>query len=152
MQGSDPKGCEFLDLEQLTKVEIKSGVKTIGRHAFCKCRSLSNIDFPMGLQRIGGYVFWYCHNLHFNSLTVTDFGWKVFYECGKLQSIDIKGGDNLPLAIRLSSQYPTTTPNITMGFLVSQYFFHRITALDLFEPVGYDVNKKPQCKEMEGES
>ena len=66
-----------------------------------------------------------------------------------LQSIDIKGGDNLPLAIRLSTQYPTKTPNITMSFLVSQYFFHRITALDLLEPVGYFDDQKQQCKENE---
>ena len=136
----------------LTEIIIPSTVVEIGHCAFSDCSSLSNtIDLPMGLQRIGQAAFENCHNLVKISIpsTVTEFGWKAFYECGNLQSIDIKGGDNLPLAIRLSTQYPTKTPNITMSFLVSQYFFHRITALDLLEPGCYG-DQKQQCMENEG--
>ena len=64
------------------------------------------------------------------------------------ERFQVRGG-SLPLAIRLSTQYPTKTPNITMSFLVSQYFFHRITVLDLLEPVWRFDDQKQQCKENE---
>ena len=127
----------FHSCSTLTEIIIPSTVVEIDCWAFYNCSSLSNtIDLPMGLQRIGRFAFANCHNLVKIAIpsTVTDFGGDVFYGCDNFQSIDMKGGDNLPLAIRLSTQYPTKTQNITMSFLVSQYFFHRMTALDLLEP------------------
>ena len=130
----------FAGCSTLTEIIIPSTVVEIGHCAFADCKSLTNtIDLPMGLQRIGWNAFDTCCTLTEIIIpsTVTIFQSDVFIGCDNLQSIDIKGGDNLPLAIRLSTQYPTKTPNITMSFLVSQYFFHRITALDLLKPVGY---------------
>ena len=152
----------FSGCDNLTEVAIQSGVQTIGREAFSGCDNLTEVVIPSTVVQIGEMAFYQCEDLQKVVLsmgltqighhafaeccalteiiipsTVTDFGWGEFYGCGNLQSIDIKGVDNLPLAIRLSTQYPTKTPNITMSFLVSQYFFHRITALDLLKPVGY---------------
>ena len=138
----------FSGCDNLTEVVIPSTVVQIGDWAFSQCEDLQKVVLPMGLTQIGDLPWALLGNSRIRFLqsidgeiiaipsTVTDFGWDVFYGCDNLQSIDIKGGDNLPLAIRLSTQYPTKTPNITMSFLVSQYFFHRITALDLLEPVG----------------
>ena len=138
----------FSFCETLTEITIPSTVLEFGIGAFSYCKSLTSVDLHMGLQRIGSNAFWHCSALEKVEIpsTVTNFGWHVFYECGNLQSIDIKGGNNLPLAIRLSTTYPTTTPNITMSSLVSQYFFHRMTALDLFEPIGRHEWRKKVCK------
>ena len=126
----------FSFCETLTEITIPSTVLEIGIGAFAACKSLTSVDLHMGLQRIGSNAFWHCSALEKVEIpsTVANFGLHVFHECGNLQSIGIKGGNNLPLAIRLSTTYPTTTPNITMSSLVSQYFFHRMTALDLLEP------------------
>ena len=151
----------FCGCDNLTEVVIPSTVVQIGDWAFYQCEDLQKVVLPMGLTQIGAYAFAGCSTLTeiiipstVTELWMARIWWQSFDGCGNLQSIDIKGGDNLPLAIRLSTQYPTKTPNITMSFLVSQYFFHRITALDLLEPVGYfddDDQKQEQCMENEGE-
>ena len=63
---------------------------------------LTSVDLHIGLQRIESDTFRHCSALEKVEIpsTVTNFGWHVFYECGNLQSIDIKGGNNLPLVLR----------------------------------------------------
>ena len=53
---------------QVKKVLIKSGVTSIGRHAFKDCKSLTSVTIPDSVTRIGGYAFEDCTSL--TSITI----------------------------------------------------------------------------------
>ena len=78
----------------LQKVEIGSGVTSIGNDAFGGCYSLSSITIPSGVTSIGLEAFSECYSL--SSITipsgVTSIGDGAFSECYSLSSITIPSG------------------------------------------------------------
>ena len=78
----------------IRKVELGSGVTSIGSYAFQSCYSLSSITIPDSVTSISGYAFNYCYSL--SSITipdsVTSIGSYAFYDCVNLSSITIPDG------------------------------------------------------------
>ena len=78
----------------LQKVEIGSGVTSIGNSVFSTCFSLSSITIPDGVTSIGNYAFNGCFSL--SSITipdgVTNIGDYAFSTCRSLSSITIPDG------------------------------------------------------------
>ena len=57
-------GSAFADcLWRLTSVNIPNSVTSIGRYAFCECRSLTSITIPNSVTSIGEYAFSGCSGL-----------------------------------------------------------------------------------------
>ena len=54
----------------IRKVELGSGVTSIGSNAFYYCYSLSSITIPDSVTRISSSVFYYCYSL--SSITIPD--------------------------------------------------------------------------------
>ena len=78
----------------LQKMEIGSGVTSIGSSAFYSCYSLSSITIPDGVTSIGNSAFSYCYSL--DSITipdgVTSIGNSAFQRCYSLLSITVPDG------------------------------------------------------------
>ena len=78
----------------LQKVEIGSGVTSIGGYAFQSCYSLSSITIPDGVTGISDKAFNECYSL--SSITipdgVTSISDEAFNECHSLSSITIPDG------------------------------------------------------------
>ena len=75
----------------LSSITIPDGVTSISDYAFQNCYSLSSITIPNSVTSIGGYAFSGCYSL--SSITipnsVTSIGWYAFYKCYNLSSITI---------------------------------------------------------------
>lgn len=73
----------------IRKVEIGSGVTSIGNRGFNYCYGLSSITIPSGVTRIENYVFQYCYNLA--SITLPDtlayYNTCTFQNCYNLLSV-----------------------------------------------------------------
>ena len=73
------------------KVEIGSGVTSIGSYAFYNCHSLASITIPDGVTFIGNDAFYNCYSLA--SITIPDgvtfINNSAFYSCYSLASITI---------------------------------------------------------------
>ena len=76
------------------KVEIGSGVTSIGSYAFYYCHSLSSITIPDGVTSIGSYAFYYCYSLSSIIIPdgVTSIETSAFNYCSSLSSITIPDG------------------------------------------------------------
>ena len=78
----------------IRKVELGSGVTSIGSSAFENCYSLSSITIPNGVTSIGVSTFNYCNSL--SSITipdgVTSISNSTFNDCRSLSSITIPDG------------------------------------------------------------
>ena len=78
----------------IRKVELGSGVTSIGSNAFSSCYSLSSITIPDGVTSISNYAFNNCYSL--SSITipdgVTSIGTYAFNNCYSLSSITIPNG------------------------------------------------------------
>ena len=78
----------------IRKVELGSGVTSIGEAAFSGCYSLSSIIIPDSVTSIGNGAFGSCYSL--SSITipdgVTSIGVYAFYSCYSLSSIIIPDG------------------------------------------------------------
>jgi len=78
----------------IKKIEIGTGVTTIGTYAFYYCYSLSSVTIPNSVTSIGSNAFYYCHAL--SSVTipngVTSIGSSAFQSCSSLSSITIPNG------------------------------------------------------------
>ena len=78
----------------IRKVELGSGVTSIGKQAFQYCSSLSSITIPDSVTSIGEYAFISCYSL--SSITipdgVTSIGYYAFQNCYSLPSITIPDG------------------------------------------------------------
>ena len=87
--GSDARNYVYPNSVQ--KIEIGSGVTSIGDFAFYNCYSLASITIPNGVTRIGDSAFYYCYSLA--SITIPNgvisIGVSAFYYCYSLASITI---------------------------------------------------------------
>ena len=75
----------------LQKVEIGSGVTSIGRYAFQYCHSLTSVVIPRGVTSIGDYAFYFCYSLAPTIIPsgVTSIGQWAFHQCRSLTSVVI---------------------------------------------------------------
>ena len=78
----------------IRKVELGSGVTSIGNYAFQNCSNMSSITIPDGVTSIDGYAFQNCSNM--SSITipdgVTSIDGYTFQNCYNLSSITIPDG------------------------------------------------------------
>lgn len=75
-------------------VVVPDGVTTIGKRAFCNCKSLTSIHIPDGVTEIGERAFSWCKsltNIHIPD-GVTEIGERAFSGCESLTSIHIPAG------------------------------------------------------------
>ena len=106
----------FVNMLNITTVELPSTLETIDSKAFYDCESLKYINLPEGLTTIGAFcfgycgleevtipttvssiqreTFYYCSNLKTVNIpeTVTSIGTEAFYDCSSLESINIPNG------------------------------------------------------------
>ena len=77
--------------QELTKLEIPSGVDEIGSYSFYKGVNLTSLTLPSSVTEIGKYAFYGCSGL--TSLTlpssVTSIGSSAFYGCSGLTSLTL---------------------------------------------------------------
>ena len=77
--------------EYITKVEIQSGVTSIGDYAFDDCNYLTSVTIPDSIINIGNNAFDYCNSL--TSVTIPNgvksIGDNVFTNCSGLTSVTI---------------------------------------------------------------
>ncbi len=77
--------------DNITSVEIKNGVTSIGNSAFAYCKGLTSITIPDSVESIGADAFSSCESL--TSITIPDsvesIGADAFYNCTSLTSITI---------------------------------------------------------------
>ena len=82
----------------IRKVELGSGVTSIGGNAFYYCSSLSSITIPDGVTSIGNYVFQHCYSL--SSITipdgVTSIGNYAFRDCYGMRYYDFSACTTIP--------------------------------------------------------
>lgn len=55
--------CAFISCEELTRVEFKDGLKSIGTQAFSGCYKLKTVILPNTLETLASDVFEYCENI-----------------------------------------------------------------------------------------
>jgi hypothetical protein len=72
-------------------VTIPEGVTSIGRGAFCECKSLKSVSFPAGITAIGDSAFAFCRSLSSVVIPdgVTGIGKGAFYKCSSLSSVTV---------------------------------------------------------------
>ena len=77
--------------EEITTVDIRDGVTTIGDYAFTGCYALSSIDIPASVTTIGEQAFASCSGLTNIEIpaSVTNIGDLAFAYCTGLTSIEI---------------------------------------------------------------
>jgi hypothetical protein len=75
----------------IKKIEIGSGVKSIGNNAFRNCGALSSVTIPNSVTSISSSAFYNCNSL--SSITipdsVTSINQNAFYYCYSLSSVTI---------------------------------------------------------------
>lgn len=76
------------------KVEIGSGVTSIGVYAFGNCYSLSSVSIPDSVTGIDAYAFGNCHSLFYVTIpdSVTSIGTYAFFYCYSLDSVAMPNG------------------------------------------------------------
>lgn len=79
---------------EIVKIEISSGVTSIGERAFAGCSSLTKIEIPNSVTSIGNYAFSGCEELTSITMpnTLKSIGKGAFSLCMKLTSIIIPDG------------------------------------------------------------
>ena len=117
----------------IQKIEIGTGVTTIGPFSFQYCYSLSSITIPNTVTSIGGtYAFNGCYSLQSITIpdSVTTIGTYAFYQCYSLQSITIPNGvtsiGNYTFS-RCSSLSSITIPNTVIS--IGNYAFYGCSSL-----------------------
>ena len=85
----------------IKKVEIKNGVTSVGKNAFCWCENLTSVAIPNSVTSIGEYAFYWCENLTSVILpnSVTAIGKYAFYYCVNLTTV------NLPNSVTSIGEY-----------------------------------------------
>ena len=86
-------GHTFNGCSSLTSVTIPNAVTSIVTSAFQNCYSLSSVAIPNGVTSIGNQVFYQCYSLASVTIPagVTSFGSSAFGSCYSLSSVTIPG-------------------------------------------------------------
>ncbi|NLT95507.1 MAG: leucine-rich repeat protein [Clostridia bacterium] len=81
----------YNDRNLIKKVEVKSGVTSIGEYVFYNCTSLTSVTIPDSVTSIGSEAFSNCRRLTSVTIpgSVTSIGEKAFNECTSLASVSI---------------------------------------------------------------
>jgi hypothetical protein len=82
----------------LQKVEIGTGVTSIGNYAFQYCYSLSSVVMPLGITSIGSQAFSTCSSLSSIVIpnSVTSIGGSAFYNCYGMAYYDFSNHTSVP--------------------------------------------------------
>ena len=90
--GNDGRNITYQNAVQ--RIEIGSGVTSIGENAFNNCQSLASITIPNSVTSIGSNAFRNCPSLASITIPggVTSIGSNAFNNCQSLASITIPGG------------------------------------------------------------
>ena len=114
------------------KIDIGSGVTSIGQHAFSHCYSLASITIPNGVTSIGTAAFNYC--CYLASITipngVTSIGQDAFNSCYSLASITIPDSVTSIGEYAFNNCYPLasiTIPNSVTS--LRRYMFSNCSSL-----------------------
>ena len=99
----------FRNSAVLTSVTLPAGVQTIGEAAFNDCAALTSVTLPEGLTTIGKYAFSGCSALTSITLpgSVTAIGEQVFGNCTALTDVTV--GWAAPLGIQANVFHPSVT-------------------------------------------
>lgn len=99
----------FRNSAALTSVTLPAGVQTIGEAAFNDCAALTSVTLPEGLTTIGKYAFSGCAALTSITLpgSVTAIGEQAFGNCTALTDITV--GWAAPLGIDANVFHPSVT-------------------------------------------
>ena len=99
----------FRNSAVLTSVTLPAGVQTIGEAAFNDCAALTSVTLPEGLTTIGKYAFSGCSALTSITLpgSVTAIGEQAFGNCTALTDITV--GWATPLGIDANVFHPSVT-------------------------------------------
>jgi hypothetical protein len=121
----------------LSYVVFNRELREIAEGAFGACTSLQTVDFSncKQLKKIDYGAFCDCPALKRVTVpsTINYLGFSSFDE-DYLEFIGVDRTIALPLAIRLSTAYPYSTPAISMDLLTYLYSFRRIQPSDLLLP------------------
>ena len=92
MGGTGNNGKVYCNM--LQKVEIGTGVTSIGQYTFSNCSSLASVIIPNSVRNIESYVFAYCHSLASAIIpsSVTSITNSAFFNCSSLSSVTIPNG------------------------------------------------------------
>ncbi len=80
--------CAFYKNETLTELNIPSTLKEIGDMAFFKCENIGLVTLPDGLEKIGSDAFSYCQGMQpvmYIPDSVKEIGSFAFYSCSNLK-------------------------------------------------------------------
>lgn len=80
--------CAFYKNETLTEITLPSTLKEIGDMAFFKCENIALVTLPDGLKKIGSDAFSYCQGMQpvmYIPDSVTEIGSFAFYSCSNLK-------------------------------------------------------------------
>lgn len=80
--------CAFYKNATLTEITLPSTLKEIGDMAFFKCEKISLVTLPDGLEKIGSDAFSYCQGMKpvmFIPDSVKEIGSFAFYSCSNLK-------------------------------------------------------------------
>jgi hypothetical protein len=76
--------------EEITSVQLPSGLTSIGNLAFYGCENLKSISIPASVTDIGSYAFAECTSLRSVSMSgVTVIGSSAFQQCESLSSVSL---------------------------------------------------------------
>ena len=126
--------------QELTKLEIPSGVDKIGRYSFYKGVNLTSLTLPSSVTTIGYNAFYGCSSL--TSLTlpssVSSIGASAFYGCSGLTSIYVSWES--PLSIAASTFKDANTEKCILYVPKGTYDDYWISNWGIFENiVEYDA-------------
>ena len=126
--------------QELTKLEIPSGVDKIGRYSFYKGVNLTSLTLPSSVTTIGYCAFYGCSGL--TSLTlpssVSSIGASAFYGCSGLTSIYVSWES--PLSIAASTFKDANTEKCILYVPKGTYDDYWISNWGIFENiVEYDA-------------
>ncbi len=101
----------------LKKVEVGSGVTSIGNYAFNTCSSLASITIPSGVTSIGSYAFNACYPLAPVTIPsgVTSIDTYAFSSCYSLASVTIPNGVTSISANTFNNCYSLASVTIPNG-------------------------------------
>ena len=119
-------------LNDITTVDIRDGVTTIGDYAFEDCEELEEITIPAGVTSIGYNAFSFCYSLSSIELptSLTSIGKEIFNECKSLTSITIPAGVTTISDYAFSSCYALSSIELPAGVTtIGDQAFQLCTAL-----------------------